>query len=94
MVSDRLLQARALASKLGCRELDRLAGLAEGHVSMIETGRRPNLEMSTATALVRVLGVSLDWLVSGVGPTPSARSVRMSVEAARSRYAPKTKGAA
>lgn len=72
-----------MAGDLGTRELDRLAGLTEGHTSAIETGNRPNVEARTAAALARVLGVSLDWLVTGTGPTPSERRIKVAVEQAR-----------
>jgi len=72
-----------MVPNLGKRDLDRLAGLSEGHVWMIESGNRPRLEMPTATALTRVLGISLDWLVNGVGPKPKAKDVIAAVERAR-----------
>ena len=75
----------AAALALGTRELDRLAGLGEGHVSMIETGRRPSIEARTAVALAEVLGASLDWLLKGTGQAPSERRVRESVARARAR---------
>ena len=68
---------------LSTRELDRLAGITEGHTSLIETGARPNIEARTAASLARVLGVSLDWLVTGAGKEPSERAVRSAVAAAR-----------
>jgi transcriptional regulator with XRE-family HTH domain len=83
-LSERLRTARLLAHDLGTRELDRLAGLTEGHTSAIETGTRPNVEVRTATALASVLGVSLDWLANGEGRAPGERSVREAVNAARS----------
>ncbi len=82
-LSTRLRDARSLTS-LGTRELDRLAGLTEGHTSAIETGTRPNVEARTAAALARVLGVTLDWLIEGTGKAPSLRAVRAAVEVARS----------
>lgn len=90
MLAKRLEHARTLG-RLSARELDRLAGLGEGHVSMIETGRRPSIEAKTASALAEVLGVSLDWLIAGVGAEPRPRRVVASVEAARARL---SKGAA
>lgn len=50
---------------------------------MIETGRRTNLEAKTARAISSVLGVTLDWLLSGAGPEPKQRAVVAAVEAAR-----------
>lgn len=85
-LSERLRQVRLIGG-LGCRELDRLAGLGEGHVSMIETGKRPNIESRIAAALADVLGLSLDWLVRGLGPNPSAKRVRAAVERARAAAA-------
>lgn len=85
-IAERVALARGLAAPpLAARELDRLAELGEGHVSMIETNRRPNIEARTATRLARVLGVSLDWLLGGSGPAPSPSEVTAAVKAARRR---------
>jgi transcriptional regulator with XRE-family HTH domain len=83
MVAERLKWARELIDDLGQRELDRLSGLGMGHVSMIESGRRPNIEGATAVKLARVLGVSVDWLLTGEGDEPTTDQVRASVERAR-----------
>lgn len=84
--SARLRKARGLVD-LSARELDRLAGLAEGHTSLIENGTRAAVEAKTAQALARVLGISLDWLIAGLGKMPSERTVRSAVDAARVAYA-------
>lgn len=87
MVAERLKHARELVDGLGQRELDRLSTLGMGHVSMIESGRRPNIEGATAVKLARVLGVSVDWLLTGEGDDPTADQVRAAVERARSAAA-------
>lgn len=84
MIPDRLLAARVLGGIPGST-LDRLAGLAEGHVRLIETGRRPNPEAATLEPLACVLGVSLDWLIAGKGVPPSEEQVKAAVAAARQR---------
>jgi hypothetical protein len=78
-------------ANLGARELDRLAGLAEGHVSMLEwrqrnTGGGARTEMRTATRIAAVLGASLDYLMMGDGPAPTAEAVCAAVEAAKRRH--------
>jgi transcriptional regulator with XRE-family HTH domain len=65
-LAQRLRRARD-ASELSARRLDKLAGLTPGHTTLIESGRRLNPTAATAAALARVLGVSLEWLVSGRG---------------------------
>ena len=87
-LSEHVRMARAL-SGISARELDRLANLAEGHTSLIENGSRPNVEARTAAAIAQVLGVSLDWLVSGEGKAPTERGVKAAVEAARAKSSPK-----
>lgn len=82
MLPERLAAARQFAG-LSARALDRLAGLGEGHVSMIESGRRPRIEAGTAEALARVLGLSLDWLLAGSGKAPRPKAIREAVAAAR-----------
>lgn len=82
----RLQEARRLVD-LSARELDRLAGTTPGHASLIESGVVSNVKLETAKGLARVLGVSLDWLVNGVGDPPSAESVQLAVDAARAAKA-------
>jgi DNA-binding XRE family transcriptional regulator len=77
-LGDRLRLAREMAG-IPARELDRLAGLSEGHTANIESGRRPNIEARTASAIATVLGLSLDWLVSDAGSPPSEAAIRDSV---------------
>lgn len=85
-VGGRLRQARGLVETLSTRELDRLAGLAVGHTHQIESGAKPRIETRTAESLAKVLGLSLDWLISGdERKAPSSRVVRAAVEAARSK---------
>lgn len=85
-LGDRLALARALVPGLTAKELARLAGLSPPHVHAIETGLRPRVETRTASALADVLGVSLDWLVRGLGRDPSARRVRGAVADARTEH--------
>jgi transcriptional regulator with XRE-family HTH domain len=88
MVSQRVQEARAL-SELSQRDLDRLAGLSEGHVGMIESGRRENLEASTASRIAKVLGMTLEWLIDGTGEGPTPAKVRRAVASARNAAARK-----
>jgi len=81
-MGERLRFARSLV-EISARELDRLSSLAEGHVSMIEAGRRPVIESKTAEDIAGVLGLSLDWLISGKGKAPTATSAKRSLLAAR-----------
>lgn len=81
-IGDRLRQERQRAN-LSARELDGLAGLGAGHVSMIEGGRRTNITADTAFALSRVLGCSVGFLLAGEGDAPDAESVRAAVDRAR-----------
>lgn len=80
-IPDRLRLAHA--GICSARELDKLAGLTPCHISLIESGRRPNPESETLRAIAGVLGISLDWLVLGKGETPHEEDVRASVDRAR-----------
>lgn len=77
-------RVRALreAAGVGSRELDRLAGLREGHVAMIEV-RRGDVESRTGLAIAAVLGVELSFLSQGEGDPPAEADVRAAVERAR-----------
>ena len=87
----RLAHARSLVPGLACSRLSLLAGLTRTHVSAIENGKsngRPKeVEIETARKLAAVLGVSLDWLVSGLGERPIAVDVIDSVRKATERAA-------
>ena len=71
------------AAGISARELDRLASLGQGHSRLIEIGVRPNVEAETARKLAVALGVSLDWLIGGVGDPPTVTRIRRAVDAAR-----------
>lgn len=79
----RVRELRLIAG-ITTRELDRLAGLVQGHASAIETGTRTNVESRTAIGLSNALGASLDWLLKGEGKAPSPSAVRRAVAAAKS----------
>jgi transcriptional regulator with XRE-family HTH domain len=81
-VGGRIKQARCLA-KIAARELDRLAGITEGHTSLIESGHVADATSQTLVKIARVLGVSLDWLVSGFGDGPTTDTVIAAVAVAR-----------
>lgn len=77
-----------MSRKLGgvsAYKLDQLSELTPGHTAAIERGKRPNLEVRTAQRIARALGVSLDWLVSGLGERPSEAQVRAAIAAATAR---------
>lgn len=46
---------------------------------MIETGARQDPASTTLSSLGRVLGVSVDWLLAGIGEPPTAESVRAAI---------------
>lgn len=88
--------------------MSRLAGLGATCVSFLETGRRPDPQVSTLVAVARVYGVTLDWLVLGRGPafhgapdvqvrvrSPEARAlVAAAIAKSRARLARSAKTAA
>ena len=83
MLSDRLRRAQE-AANVSARELGRLAGLpSESHVGYLETAPDPNPNANTLKSICRVLGISIDYLLTGAGPEPSSRRIRAAVEAAR-----------
>lgn len=78
---ERLAWARGV-SGLKARALDRLAGLAEGHTSMIEARSRRTPSASTAEKLARALGLPFEWLVLGRGVQPAETRIRRAVREA------------
>ncbi len=87
-VSVRLRRARELVPGLSARELDRLAGVAEGTCAIIEKRDQRSIHRNTAEAYSAPLGVSRAWLAFGEGPDPDPAAVRAAVEAARTAAAP------
>lgn len=69
------------AAKITATRLSVLAGLDRSHVRVILQGHRGNLGAHTAVSIAAVAGVSLDWLVCGAGPTPSAERILAAVSA-------------
>lgn len=83
---NRLRKARTLGG-LSQRELASLAGLSPSHVGLIEQGRVDDLGSDAAARLATVLGVSLDWLVRGIGRCPAAAELTAAVTKAKARQA-------
>ena len=67
----RLTRAREAAG-LNRSALALRAGLNPSHVRLIEEGEREDPSGTTLAKLAEVLGVSLDWLVRGIGDGPAA----------------------
>lgn len=88
-VHGRVEYIRDLAG-VSAREFDRLSGLAEGHTRLIETGKRPRLEVDTVRGIARATGCSLDWLVNGTGDAPTAKQIRAAMLRTRSASAPES----
>ncbi len=86
-IGDRIAMARALVA-LPAAELGELAGMSRGVVGMIETdkrGKKPGAE--TLSNIAAVLGVSSDWILTGVGVEPTKESVTAAVAIARAAEA-------
>ena len=80
-IGGRLHDLRARAG-MSARELDRLAGLTQGHVSHIES-TKGSVTSTTLVAIAAVFGASLDWLVLGDGAPPGDDELATAVEGAR-----------
>ncbi len=87
-LGDRLRHARNLVvPHLSARALAKLADTAEALIGMIEAGAVQNPRLDTIKGIARVLGVTLDWLMSGTGPAPKVRATTAAVERARAAVA-------
>lgn len=65
------------------RELDRLAGLAPGHVWMIV--KRNNVTLKTLAAIAEATGCTLGWLSNGEGDAPTRDQVLQAKASAEER---------
>lgn len=86
-IGDRIRHARMLVDGLSGRELSMLAGASRSVTWQIESGGIKDLGTDLASRFAEALGVSLEWLVRGIGEEPRAEAVRAAVEAARARRA-------
>jgi len=66
----RRLEHARKAAGLNRTALATKAGLNASHVRLIEEGHREDPSGTTLAKLADALGVSLDWLVRGVGDAP------------------------
>jgi len=83
-LGERLRQTRERAG-IAARELDRIAGITEGHTTLIESGRRRDISGRTLASLAEALGAESRWLLGGVGKEPTDDDLLRAVEAARHR---------
>ncbi|HEU4537989.1 MAG TPA: helix-turn-helix transcriptional regulator [Polyangiaceae bacterium] len=77
----RLNLARGYAGLSG-RRLGELAGLSTHYVSGVEASRWRDPRSEPLRRLAQVLGISLDWLLSGLGEAPDPGAVRAAAERA------------
>lgn len=77
-IGERIAFARKL-SGLSAAELGRRAKLSNAIVSMLEGGQREDPHVSTVTQIAAVLGVRVEWLISGDGPAPTEKAVKAAV---------------
>ena len=84
-IAERVRSARE-ASGLSQRSLSTLAGLSTGAVNLIESGDRESPAAATLAGIAGVLGITLDWLVSGIGDEPKAEAIRGAAARAQSDY--------
>jgi transcriptional regulator with XRE-family HTH domain len=82
-VADRVRYLRELAG-VKAHALSLYAGLAQGHVGMIERGRVAEPTRDTLEAIGRATGASWLWLLAGEGDPPTRDEVRSALERIRS----------
>lgn len=75
----RMRLARELAG-VPARALSLAAGASPSIVNQIEIGRVESPSANLLNAIAGLLGISLDWLVTGRGKGPSERQVRGALE--------------
>jgi transcriptional regulator with XRE-family HTH domain len=64
---------------LSAAVLSQRAGLAASHVGLLERGDVEWPTTRVAVALALMFGVSLDWLLIGVGEDPSPEAIREAI---------------
>lgn len=81
-LAGRLTLARTLGGLTG-RQLSDLASVADGLVSQVERGTIRSPKATVLGRIAQILGVSLDWLVLGVGEVPKKETIAAAITAAR-----------
>ncbi len=77
-LAERVKWARGVAGVTQER-LAKLCGISGPHVSLIESGDRCDLKLRVLVALAQGLGVSMEWLATGVGDEPTEEQIREAV---------------
>lgn len=80
-VAERIAQARE-AKGITAYALSKLCQLSTSHVSMIERGLRPKLEIETVIRIARALESTTDWILTGAGEPPAYMREPKAVEEA------------
>jgi transcriptional regulator with XRE-family HTH domain len=79
-IGERIAHARRM-SGLSAAALGERAGFSKAIVAMLEGGQRENPHVNTVTAIARVLGVRVEWLIDGTGQVPDPAVVKAAAEA-------------
>ncbi len=74
-IGTRLTKARTDRG-LSQTDLAAATGLDRGAIRLIEKGRRKNPQVDTIGRIARVLGVTTDWLISGIAPLVANDSLK------------------
>lgn len=85
-LGERLKETRELGG-ISSRELGSLAGTSETYPSLIESGERKQVGADAVAKFARVLGVTTDFLILGVGKPPTKKQVIAAITAAKARQA-------
>ena len=80
-LGDRLRELRSSVGLSG-RGLGFLADISESYPTLIESGKRPNVDSGVVAKLAKVLGCSTDYLILGVdGPPPREEILAAAIQA-------------
>lgn len=85
-IGQRVSRARALGD-VSSRELSSLAGLSPNWLGQLERGDIEDTKTAVAARLAEVLGVELDWLITGAGPEPTEDQIATAIDKAREEAA-------
>jgi transcriptional regulator with XRE-family HTH domain len=84
-LAERLRHVRSLAG-ISAGRLGLISGLSRATVPLLESGDRPTPSGKTIAALAAALGVSNDYLQSGLGPEPVESDVKAAVARAEAAF--------
>ena len=91
-LGDRCRACREVAPAMKPGLADQLAGLPNGTMRRLESGRTTNPTRDTMSAVAKLYATNIHWLSTGEGDAPTVAAVRKAIEEAGQRLGRRVAG--